>query len=216
MDSVSVYSFASAPGDVHERMFQPMALEPIPSSAPAWATTHAEAVVYRQHLPTQLAGRTSIIRDELAPETYTKPQPQWKPQLDRKPQPQWKPQPARSRHRSLSESSSIIPPIPPLPKSPKIARPPPAALQIRPYPSVSVLPYSLSEHTESSISGSSPAEPPGLNGTSIAPLNIRRSGRGSQDSFLASPTSPTTAVPPTPTNTRPELPARSPLRPTMQ
>lgn len=201
MDSVSVYSVASAPMDAHENMFQPMTLESIPSSAPAWATTHPDPHQTRSGLrpiPTQ-------IREELAPETYVKHQPQWKVQPRATPQPQWKLPPSHKHRRTMSESSGT-PPVTEDVRAPPVTRPSPAAIKIHPYPST--LPYALSERSESTAGDVSPVVPPGLtpSGDPIAPFNTtkRESIDGSSAQILV--------VPPTPSSAPPQVPARSPLR----
>lgn len=81
IDSVSIYSSASAPIDGHECMFQPMTLESIPSSAPANIPTYPDVP---QPQPNQSDTRVSWptsthIREALAPETYAKPLPRTPP-----------------------------------------------------------------------------------------------------------------------------------------
>lgn len=120
MDSVSVYSAASAPVDAHERIFQPMALEPMPSSAPTSATTYPNVP---QPQPGQTGkqlssrGSSTQIREELAPETYVKHQSRYKP---------LPPQPPSS-----------IPPVPPVPDHVKVPRLPSVDLRINPHTSPS-------------------------------------------------------------------------------
>lgn len=207
MDSVSVYSSASAPMDVHERIFQPMEM---PSSAPAWAT---DMQSQQNSADVQLTRKTSTtIREALAPETYVKPQPQWKPQPQRAPQPQWKPVTSRVRQRASSDSWSFPPPVPTLP-TPSVTRPHPV-LRINPTnPPTNA--YAISEQSESESGSvtSGPSAPPGLSSPPVAPLNFRRieqlrreSGDGSTPSVQVVPPTPSSAIPP-------EVPIRSPLRP---
>ncbi|KIM91857.1 hypothetical protein PILCRDRAFT_83262 [Piloderma croceum F 1598] len=159
VDTASVYSCASAPIDAHEYMFQPIALEPTPSSAPGW-------IVYPNHLQrqqseAQLSIRNSTtIREELAPETYAKCQLQRKPLERQKPQFRWKAQPAHNRLRTVSESSGILP-VSQMSEDMHLSliRPPSAALRIHPDHLLSESLYATSE----SLYGTAfPVVPPGL------------------------------------------------------
>ena len=203
MDSVSVYSSASAPMDAHERMFQPMA---VPSSAPAWATD-----MQSQQNSAGARKTSTTIREALAPETYVKPQPQWKLQSHRVPQPQWKPVTSRIRQRANSDSSSSVPPVP-IP-TPAVTRPHPA-LWINTTNQLSQT-YTISEQSESESESvtSGPSAPPGLDSPLVAPLNFKRIEQLRREPGNRS-APPIRVVPPTPSSAAPpEVPLRSPSRP---
>lgn len=206
MDSVHVYSSASAPSDVHECIFQPMTML---SSAPAWVT---DMQSQKNSVGVPLTHKTSTaIREALAPETHVKPQPQWKPQPHRVPQPQWKPVISHIGQRANTDSWSSGPSVP-TPPTPSVIRPP-STLRIN---TTQLLTHSYSisaqSDSESGSVTSGPTAPPGLDSPLVAPLNFKRIEELRRESGDGTPS--VQVVPPTPSNAvPPEVPPRSLLRP---
>ncbi|KAF7981870.1 hypothetical protein HWV62_31431 [Athelia sp. TMB] len=212
MDSVSVYSSASVPLDALERNFQPLALDTPPVSAPAWGSSSMGA---QQNQAIFMSRQVTTIREELAPETYTKAQPIWK--VPPPSQLLWKAQPTPNFSRShvASDATDIAPPVPPLPEILRdipITRPSPVALRVIPDFSPSPIRHSVQEWSETSASPDAPALPPGL---SFDPPSIEITspeGKGKRRaSDASSSSSPIGTVGPPP-----GLPPRSPLRPSVE
>lgn len=159
MDSASIYSSASAPNDAHERMFQPIVLDPGPSSAPA--LTSCPNDLQLQQSAAIISHRPSTtIREELAPETYAKPRVYWKPPVQRKAQIRWKAEPVRNRLRTVSESSLVSQ----VPKDilVSVTHHQPVTLRTRPEPLPSRVRVTTSQRSDSSAHIAFPVVPPGV------------------------------------------------------
>jgi len=213
VDSASLYSSASAVIDAHESMFQPIAFDPTPFSAPAW-TTHPNDMQAQQSEARFSRRIPTTIREELASGAS---QVQWKSQAQRKPQLQWKSHTARNHSRTTSESSAVlqVPRVPEHIFTLPVIRPPPAALQSNPNPPSSKLVPHRGDQSESTAGIASPVVSPSLERSiapvSTMPLNIHRSGQSKRqftNAFLKLVIPP----PPPPTSPLPELPAQSPAR----
>jgi hypothetical protein len=201
LDTESVYSAASAPLDFHDRMFQPRQLETIPGSPvtpSSWGNHLADplpSTMPESDYVWPRRRRASLIREELAPETYMKirwkSQPQEEAGLESSPEP-----PTSSRPHSDKRTISMlsIPPVPPLPEClrPLLSSPPSVTISPRSH-------YrSFSEHQSGSLAHSDD-----VSSSSRRPLvspSIATSSSFSSLDYVA------------PSPTWPELPTRSPLR----
>ncbi|KII92908.1 hypothetical protein PLICRDRAFT_696178 [Plicaturopsis crispa FD-325 SS-3] len=208
MDTASIYSSASAPTEAHDHIFQRLALDDPPASAPAWSSTHifgTDGASRRESRPTP---------PELTPEFYMRGG-------------SYEPQPAPLSAIHARSSSRDIPPVPSLPF---LSRPPQIIPRKESIPT-------LAEHTARprapSLTGAREPVPPSPTSTvssygtptyhtppgisvpptsEIPPPNIRRSvllSRTSDEQVVsAGPTTPAVTI----TAAPPDLPVRSPLR----
>lgn len=117
VDSASLYSAASAPLSLHDRLFRRLEREPIPGqlSAPKLSSTvnALEGTTSSRASGMSSSTRVSMIREELAPETYD--QGYRRSPLSTENRPPLRLQPKAKHRRRQSSTSDRIPPVPPIP-----------------------------------------------------------------------------------------------------